>query len=153
MDMYVKVKTKNVGNTLMIKKLGCGIAVAMCLSMTTGCSVIMASKQPPKKNTEMIQQGLSRSLVIAEFGAPVTSEFRNGKRHEIYTITHGYSTACKVGRAFLHGAADVATVGLWELVGTPTESVFNGKKMSYELIFDENDQLERYIFLSQDTAK
>lgn len=58
-----------------------------------------------------------------------------------------------MGRAFWHGAADVATVGLWELFGTPAESVFNGKKMSYELIFDENDQLERYTYLTQDETK
>ncbi len=113
----------------------------------------MASKQPNKKNTEMIQQGLSRNLVIAEFGAPITSEYKNGKRYEIYTFTQGYSTASKVGRAFWHGAADVATVGLWELLGTPAESVFNGKKMSYELIFDENDLLERYTYLTQDETK
>ncbi|WP_180117963.1 hypothetical protein [Acinetobacter sp. YH12096] len=123
------------------------------MSGTTGCSVVMVSKQPSKKNTEMIQQGLSRNLVIAEFGAPITSEYKNGKRHEIYTFTQGYSTASKVGRAFWHGAADVATVGLWELFGTPAESVFNGKKMSYELIFDENGLLERYTYLTQDETK
>ena len=134
-------------------KLCCGIAMAVSLSFTTGCSVVMASKQPTKKNTQMIQQGLSRSMVIAEFGAPVTSEYKNGRRHEIYTFTQGYSTINKVGRAFWHGAADVATIGLWELFGTPAETVFNGKKMSYELIFDENDQLERYIFLTQGTTK
>ena len=134
-------------------KLCCGIAMAVSLSFTTGCSVVMASKQPTKKNTQMIQQGLSRSMVIAEFGAPVTSEYKNGKRHEIYTFTQGYSTISKVGRAFWHGAADVATIGLWELFGTPAETVFNGKKMSYELIFDENDLLERYTYLTQDETK
>ena len=137
----------------MMKKTCLGLALVFTLSGTTGCSVVMASKQPSKKNTEMIQHGLSRNLVIAEFGAPITSEYKNGKRHEIYTFTQGYSTASKVGRAFWHGAADVATVGLWELFGTPAESVFNGKKMSYELIFDENDQLERYTYLTQDETK
>lgn len=101
----------------------------------------------------MIQQGVSRSLVIAEFGAPVTSEFKNGKRYEIYTFIQGYSTASKIGRAFWHGAADVATVGLWELIGTPAETVFNGEKMSYEFIFDENDLLESHKLLTLETEK
>lgn len=109
-------------------KAFCGIGLAACLIFTSGCSVVMASKQPTKKNTQMIQQGISRSMVVAEFGAPVTSEYKNGKRYEIYTFTQGYSTASKIGRAFWHGAADVATVGLWELIGTPAETVFNGKK-------------------------
>lgn len=132
-------------------KAFCGIGLAACLIFTSGCSVVMASKQPTKKNTQMIQQGISRSMVVAEFGAPVTSEYKNGKRYEIYTFTQGYSTASKIGRAFLHGAADVATVGLWELIGTPAETVFNGKKMSYELVFDENDQLESYQHLIMET--
>ena len=132
-------------------KAFCGIGLAACLIFTSGCSVVMASKQPTKKNTQMIQQGISRSMVVAEFGAPVTSEYKNGKRYEIYTFTQGYSTASKIGRAFWHGAADVATVGLWELIGTPAETVFNGKKMSYELVFDEKDQLESYQHLIMET--
>lgn len=127
------------------------IGLVFSLSISSGCSVVMASKQPTKKNTAMLQQGVSRSLVIAEFGAPVVSEYKNGKRYEIYTFTQGYSTAEKVGRAFWHGAADVATAGLWELIGTPAETVFNGKKTSYEFIFDENDLLVSHKLLTINT--
>lgn len=136
----------------MYKIIG-AIGLVLSLSFTSGCAVVMASKQPTKKNTAMIQQGISRSLVIAEFGAPVTSEFKNGKRYEIYTFMQGYSTASKIGRAFWHGAADVATAGLWELIGTPAETVFNGQKMSYEFIFDENDLLESHKLLTLKTDK
>ena len=41
----------------------------------------------------------------------------------------GYSKANKISRAVWHGAADVFTLGLWEIIGTPTESAFNGKKL------------------------
>ena len=131
----------------MFKKLVItGVAVTML--MNSGCSVVMASKQPSKKNTTMLNAGIPRSLVVAEFGAPVISEIKEGKRYEIYTFVQGYSTASKVGRAFWHGAADVATVGLWEIIGTPTETVFNGKKMSYEIFFDQNDNVESYKLLT-----
>ncbi|MEG0343459.1 MAG: hypothetical protein RR633_14850 [Acinetobacter sp.] len=131
----------------MFKKLVvAGVAVTML--MNSGCSVVMASKQPSKKNTTMLNTGIPRSLVVAEFGAPVISEMKEGKRYEIYTFVQGYSTASKVGRAFWHGAADVATVGLWEIIGTPTETVFNGKKMSYEIFFDQNDNIESYKLLT-----
>lgn len=131
----------------MFKKLVvAGVAVTML--MNSGCSVVMASKQPSKKNTTMLNAGIPRSLVVAEFGAPVISEMKEGKRYEIYTFVQGYSTASKVGRAFWHGAADVATVGLWEIIGTPTETVFNGKKMSYEIFFDQNDNIESYKLLT-----
>lgn len=127
------------------------IGLAVSLLLSTGCSVVMASKQPEKKNTAMIQQGLSRNLVIAEFGAPITSEYKNGKRYEVYTFRQGYSTVNKISRAFWHGAADVATAGLWELIGTPAETVFNGQKTSYEMVFDTNDQLESHKRLSLET--
>lgn len=131
----------------MFKKLVvAGVAVTML--MNSGCSVVMASKQPSKKNTTMLNTGIPRSLVVAEFGAPVISEMKEGKRYEIYTFVQGYSTASKVSRAFWHGAADVATVGLWEIIGTPTETVFNGKKMSYEIFFDQNDNIESYKLLT-----
>ena len=117
------------------------LGITFAAILNTSCAVVMASKQPTKKNIEMLAVGISRSLVVAELGAPITSEYKNGQRHEIYTFTQGYSKAAKVGRAFFHGAADVATMGLWELIGTPTETVMNGQKTSYEMIFDENDRL------------
>lgn len=141
------MKGKNVFKAL------CMTCMVASLALSSGCSVVMASKQPTKKNTAMLQQGLSRNLVIAEFGAPLTSEYKDGKRHEIYSFTQGYSTASKIGRAFWHGAADVATVGLWELIGTPTETVFNGKKMSYVFIFNDKDQLESYELLTQNESQ
>ena len=39
-------------------------------------------------------------------------------------------------------------MGLWEIIGTPTETVFNGKKMSYEIFFDQNDNVESYKLLT-----
>ena len=34
----------------------------------------------------------------------------------------GYRKGVKVARAIGHGAADVMTLGLWEVVGRPTEA-------------------------------
>lgn len=126
------------------------ITKAMCLltvliwtcSVGTGCSVYMAAQQPGKKNLAVLKKGQLRSMVVAELGAPTESRKMGGKTVELYTFTQGYSAAAKVGRAALHGAMDVLTLGLWEVVGTPTEAYASGDDMAVEVTYDEKEQLE-----------
>jgi hypothetical protein len=44
--------------------------------MLASCSVIMAAKQPEKKNVELFNIGTPGSMLLAEFGMPVGSELR-----------------------------------------------------------------------------
>ncbi|MNP29411.1 hypothetical protein D3C76_1224360 [compost metagenome] len=90
--------------------------------------------------------------MIAEFGAPVLSEYRDGTRVEIYTFQQGYSKWVKVGRAFGHGVADVASIGLWEVFGTPTEAYFNGKETSYEVSYGPDDLVKSYKLIDFNQA-
>jgi hypothetical protein len=103
------------------------------------CSVYKAVNQPSKKNLSVLKPGTSRDRVIAEFGAPVTSEPSEGGRKEIYTFIQGYSKMAKAGRAFFHGAADVFTAFIWEAIGTPIEGAFDGKKISVGVVYDAKD--------------
>lgn len=129
------------------------IILCAVISLNTGCAAVMATKQPTKKDLSIFNKGVDRSLIIAEIGAPITSELKNGKRYEIYTFMQGYSKANRISRAVWHGAADVVTFGLWEIIGTPTESAFNGKKTSYEMIFDADDHLESSKLLTMSEYK
>jgi len=116
----------------------------------SGCSVFMAAKQPEKKDIDLLQEGVTRTQLISEFGAPVISEYKNGKRFEIFKFVQGYSTGAKAGRAFLHGAANVATLGLWELVGTPTEITFSGNDMAFQVQYDESDVIEEVVIIKKE---
>jgi len=98
---------------------------------------------------KLLQQGMPRNLVVAEVGAPVTTETKEGKRVEVYAFTQGYSKAARVSRTIGHGAADVMTFGLWEVVGTPTEAVFNGKRVVYEVTYDTSDRVEKVVTLKK----
>jgi hypothetical protein len=115
----------------------------LCIVPVSGCSVFMAAKQPDAKNIELFKTGTSRKALWAEFGPPLISEQTNGQKVEIFTIIQGYSKLAKTGRAIFHGAADVFTLGLWEIIGTPTELFFDGTEMAFHVIYDENDQLEQ----------
>ena len=116
----------------------------------SGCSVFMAAKQPEKKDIGLFKVGVSRITLISEFGPPVIIEYKDDKKIEIFKFVQGYSTGAKAGRAFFHGAASVVTLGLWELVGTPTEITFNGDEMAYLVKYDENDLVDEVIAIKKE---
>ena len=117
--------------------------------MFQGCAVFMAAKQPGKKNVNLFRIGTPRSMLLAEFGLPIVSEERNGKKYEIFKFIQGYSAGAKAGRAVFHGAADIFTLGLWEIIGTPTEGVFNGTEMAYEVSYDNDNRIDSVVSLNE----
>ncbi|MBI1953818.1 MAG: hypothetical protein HYS41_06830 [Candidatus Omnitrophica bacterium] len=128
------------------------MAFASCLALvltSAGCAVFMAAKQPPRKDLSVLSYGKPRSLLTAELGPPVLTDMRNGKRVDVFSFRQGYSKVAKGGRALFHGAADIFTLGLWEVIGTPTEMVFDGTKMSFEVTYDENDRVVDVVDLSK----
>ena len=56
------------------------VSLLLLIVGTLKCSVYMAAKQPEKKNLEVMQVGTPRSRVLAEFGQPVSTEIREGKK-------------------------------------------------------------------------
>lgn len=115
-----------------------------------GCSVYMAANQPDKKDIELFKVGTPRNLILAEFGSPVVSADKDGKLTEVYSFVQGYSGGAKAGRAVVHGAADVLTLGLWEVVGTPTEATFDGSKMVMEVTYDDDERIEKVVALKKE---
>jgi outer membrane protein assembly factor BamE (lipoprotein component of BamABCDE complex) len=115
-----------------------------------GCSVYMAANQPKAKNVDLFQIGTSRNALLAEFGYPTATETRNGKKYEIYRFTQGYSGGAKAGRAVGHAVADVLTLGLWEVVGTPVESINDGELTAYEVSYDSSDKIDQVVLLTAD---
>jgi hypothetical protein len=114
----------------------------------------MAAKQPPEKNMDVMNIGTPRSVVLGELGQPVSSETnKDGQKVDVFSFTQGYGTGLKTGRAIFHGLADVATLGLWEVAGTPTEAVWSGTKVSYEVTYDENNKVCKCVPLSQDSKE
>ena len=116
--------------------------------LASGCAVYMAAHQPSQKNMGLLTAGVPRSNIIAEFGAPVTSEEKDGLKVDIYRFRQGYSQGAKAARAVTHGAADVLTLGLWEVIGTPTEATFNGKDVAVKITYDSEDKIKEVVYLS-----
>jgi hypothetical protein len=98
----------------------------------------MAAHQPDRKDMEVIRPGVHQSVVHSELGTPIWSGNENDCFVEIYRFTQGYSKGAKTGRAVFHATADVLTIGLWEIVGTPAEAIANGTKMTVKISYDDN---------------
>ena len=121
--------------------------VALTLILTSGCAVFMAAKQPSKKDVSVFRVGNPRALILAEFGLPLVTEEKNGKKVEIFKFVQGYGAGTKAGRAVFHGVADVFTLGLWEVVGTPAEGTFTGNDMAYQVTYDEDERISEVVLL------
>ena len=105
----------------------------------------MAANQPDKKDLGVLKSGTPRSAVLGELGTPIETTMRSGAKVDVFAFTQGYSGVEKGGRAVLHGAADVLTLGLWEVVATPLEGYANGTKVSLEVIYDREDRVAKVV--------
>lgn len=121
--------------------------ICVLLFASSGCSVFMAVKQDDKKNLSVLEVGTSRAHVIGELGSPILMEEKEGKKVDVFKFVQGYSTGAKAGRAFFHGAADVFTLFLWEVIGTPAEMIADGTEMKIKIVYDENDNVENVTYL------
>lgn len=112
-------------------------------SILSSCSVVMAAKQRDEKNVHVLDIGTPREKVILELGAPVLTETHNGKKEDLFSFVQGYSDATKAGRAFTHFTADFFTLGLWEVVGTPTEAIFDGDEVQFKVYYDSKERVRK----------
>ena len=134
---------------MMKTKLTLFVTILAAALLISGCSVFMAAKQPGKLDVSLFSIGTYRALLLAEFGLPVVSEMKDGKKVEIFKFKQGYSSGSKAGRAVFHGVADVFTLGLWEVIGTPTEGAFDGTDMAYQVTYDKDEKISEVVALKK----
>lgn len=135
----------------MMTKIVKTLLVLALLVSNSGCSVFMAARQPDKKDVGIFTEGTRRSLIIAEYGHPTTTDESESGRVDVFKFTQGYSKGTKATRAVTHGAMDVMTFGLWEVIATPAESIADGTEMAVEVHYDQQDVVTQIIPLTEKT--
>ena len=102
----------------------------LVLCFVSGCSVYMEATRPTPVDLAKFQPGDSRASVTQELGTPVTtSKGAGGESCDLYLLyTKGYGVAGKAPIAVGELAADVFTLGLAEIVMSPTEAVTRNEK-------------------------
>ena len=117
------------------------VIIGICfLFSIAGCSVGMALSGKKEPNLGAFRIGSTRGEVELQLGSPVESVTRpDGWRTDIYE--YELHNEPSTGRAVGHAIADVLTLGLWEIVGTPIEAIGIEKKR-ISIIYDETDQVK-----------
>lgn len=134
--------------------VGLAVATAMLFG-GSGCAAVKAARQPGKKNLGVLHEGTPRTHVIAELGPPTWTRPRpDGTMEDVFAFKQGYTKGAKMGRAFMHGAADVATGGLWEVVGIPTEIWADGTDVQVVVSYDHEERVKyRQFIKGQEVAQ
>lgn len=115
--------------------------ILLVLCFISGCSVYMEATRPTPVDLAKFQPGESRSSVTQELGVPVTtSKGAGGTSCDLYLLyTKGYGIAGKAPIAVGELAADFFTVGLAEIILSPTEAVTRNEKRA--IIYLTNPRL------------
>jgi hypothetical protein len=144
-------RPNGVSSTLAGMIAAASFAAILC-SLAPSCAAMKASQQPNKRDMQVLSQGVPRTHVIAELGAPVWSEARNGETVDVFAFKQGYSKTTKAARALVHGAADVATFGLWEVVGIPAETLVDGTDVQVEVHYGPQQTIDRVVVIKGEKA-
>ncbi len=120
-----------------------GLVSVLCF-IGSGCSVMMASKAPPKKDLSVLSPGVSRNTIIRELGQPETStKSAEGLTTDVYDFKQGYTELNRAMRLGWHLGADIGTTCLWELAGTPMEMSLQGTPVRAQVTFDPAERAQR----------
>ena len=113
---------------------------ALCLQ---NCSVGMALSGNKQRDISTFHVGADKSFVHAKTGLPDSSfQDEEGRWIDTYLIVSGDEPSA--GRAIGHGAMDVLTLGLWEVIGTPIEAVAGSEEyQSFIIHYDKDNKIER----------
>ena len=118
------------------------IAAIIVCGFSTGCSVMMATRAPQKRDLSVLTPGTNRSRVIAELGVPVEARETEIGQVDLFSFNQGYTMGSRVSRCMLHGLLDLNTLCLWELVGTPLEASLDGEPVRAEVAYSPDGRIQ-----------
>jgi hypothetical protein len=117
------------------------VMMVLCLGLS-GCSVWMAASGHKEPNLGAFNIGSTRGQVEQQLGTPKsTVTLDDGCRQDTYEYKINAEPA--PGRAVAHGVADVLTLGIWEVVGTPVEAANLGDKKQMIITYDSENKVRR----------
>ena len=94
------------------------------------CSPVLEATRPTPTNLSQFQTGDARDSVVQRLGPPLTTNSApDGASCDLYQLyTRGYGAGGKAPIMLAETAADVVTLGLAEVILTPTEGVTRNEK-------------------------
>ena len=111
------------------------------ITMLSACSVKMAAEKRGIE-VEEIMECHNRACIAALGDTEVVETYTNedGTKRILYKSLMPQGST---GRAIMHGLLDVATLGIWEVAGTPIEGHMNEDGyLVYSVTYDEADVVQ-----------
>jgi hypothetical protein len=126
----------------MIKKV---LLSLICVTILSSCSVVMAANKDGM-TYEQIRNCRSRNQFLSKGVLVMNSDYLpSGELVEVYQVRQQKGSTA---RAFMHGALDVSTCGLWEVVGTPMEGSLTSKEyILFRVTYDQNQNVQNIELL------
>lgn len=114
------------------------IGFMFCIILS-GCAANMAANGQNGPDLNQVKQQYSRAEVEQFLGLPISeTTMANGHKVAIYDVEA--KTDPSIVRAAGHGALDLISLGLWELVGGPIE-MYNGRRQQVKASYDSKNRL------------
>jgi hypothetical protein len=118
------------------------VLLAVAATTLGACSTVMEANRPAAVNINKYGLGEKRLDVMSKLGAPVSTVRDGANSCDVYQLyTKGTSKAGKVGIIFTEAAADVFTLGLAEVVATPTEAATKSHTHTVLICYDADEKL------------
>lgn len=126
-----------------MKRIMLLLGISFLLFSGYGCSAVMAVRQPEKKDLNVLSPGNHQDMVRAELGAPIsTGKDGESNEYDIFGFQEGNSKGWGVTRGILYGILDVATLGVWEVIGTPIEGgISGGNRINIRVVYQDKKVL------------
>ena len=117
--------------------------ILLSMFFLNSCATEQALNQSVKKDLSAFDIGTDREMVLLEIGSPVETSNEDGVKTDLFSFVQGYGKGTRMARATGHLTLEIATLGLWGVIGTPIEQEFNGTVLGYKVIYDANDKVAK----------
>lgn len=116
---------------------------ALALALGLGaCGPVMEAQRPDPVDLSQFKPGEKRIEVVKIVGVPPATVADGANSCDVYQLyTHGPSSGGKAAAAFGEGVTDVFTLGLAEVIWTPTEALTKNSLYTVTFCYDKDAQL------------
>lgn len=116
----------------MIKAIQVGL-MGSCCAILISCSVYMAASHEGVSSEDLFGCK-ARDCLVAQGCLPTGTSEENGWRTETFVFKTKKASAT---RAVIYSLLDLATIGLWEIAGTPIEGSGRDKTQAIKVFYEE----------------
>jgi len=116
------------------------LLLIISLFFLDGCAVVMSARKQGVSLTT-IQKCKTRGCILSKPGVEILSTKKeNDQLIEEYKIN---TERFGILRAIGHGILDIGTLGVWEVIGTPTEGAIDTKYIVIRVYYSKEEEIQK----------